>query len=56
MDSMSGIVTHPGRLQPYTVWWHGYVELFTDDLGQARAEFARLTALAKLGTPVKHSK
>lgn len=35
----SGVVYHPGRSQPYTVWYRGLVDLFSADEREALRYF-----------------
>lgn len=34
---LSGVTETPGRLQPYSVWWNGHLEVFTETKEKAAA-------------------
>lgn len=38
---LTGIMFHPGRLQPWTVWRKGYVLHFCEEKAEAVARLAR---------------
>jgi hypothetical protein len=50
----TGIVNHPERRQPYTVWFMGNVILFTASLAEAEHALTAARAAAAVRNPYAH--